>query len=383
MKTVGLYILLFLGFFLLFSSYRQENLQKEIVSQIASLQAYPKNTIKKGNVVYVDIQNKSDKPLILGNENTPPFEITFQNEKITFEDINITPFWPKEIAPNETYRFSLDRWNNQIFSKSGIYTISLLSQSINEEKISTEITIKERGFLGHIWNTLLYRPIYNVLIYVTTTLPDKSLGWGIIILTVLIRIILLIPNQRALESQKKLQKLQPIIQELQKKYADDKVKLSQETMELWKKHKVNPFGSCLPILIQLPILIALYYVIQDGLLYTKTVFLYPPIQNIDIGIIDSNFLGILPLDKPEWIFLPITLMILQYFQLKLANIKRPQIENSDMPDPMKTMVYVMPVMIGVMSATFPAGLSLYWGISTIFGIGQQLLVNREKQTQMG
>ena len=89
-------------------------------------------------------------------------------------------------------------------------------------------------------------------------IPGHNLGWAIILLTLIIKLILLAPNQKALKAQKQMQKIQPQLDALKKKYANDQQKLAAETMEIWKKYKINPMSSCLPMLIQFPILIALF-----------------------------------------------------------------------------------------------------------------------------
>src|SRR5688572_820076 len=116
------------------------------------------------------------------------------------------------------------------------------------------------GFLVNAFNTVLYYPLFNLLVLIYNYLPGHDFGIAIIVLTIIIRFILYPVSVKALNSQKALQKLQPQIQELQKKYKDDKEKQAKETLELYRREKINPFSGLLLALIQLPILIALYNV---------------------------------------------------------------------------------------------------------------------------
>src|SRR3989344_830297 len=121
------------------------------------------------------------------------------------------------------------------------------------------------AFLINIFNVLLYNPLFNSLVLIYNYLPRHDFGLSIIILTIIIKCILYPTSVKALNSQKVIQKIQPQLQELQKKYKNDKEKQTKETLELYRKEKINPFSALFLALIQLPILIALYIVFQNGL----------------------------------------------------------------------------------------------------------------------
>ncbi|MEK9133168.1 MAG: YidC/Oxa1 family membrane protein insertase, partial [Patescibacteria group bacterium] len=214
--------------------------------------------------------------------------------------------------------------------------------------------------------------------------PARDLGFAIIVLTILMRLVLLIPSQRAIVSQRKMQELQPKLEAVKKKYVGNQERIAQETMALWKEHKVNPFGSCLPILVQFPVLIALFYVIQSGINPDNVHYVYDPLKNVDLTNIHTNFLGILELTRVNVFVLPIIIGALQFFQLKLTTWRKKKQDDdkaeqpkSEMETANKMMTYVMPVMIAVFTASVPAGVGLYWGISTAFAIGQQMVANRK------
>ena len=151
-------------------------------------------------------------------------------------------------------------------------------------------------FLKSIISAVLYQPLLNALIFLVWLIPDHNVGWAIIILTVIIRIILLPSSMNATRQQKKMRDLQPEISELQSKYKDDKQKQSQELMKFYKEKKINPLGSCLPLLVQMPILIILYYVFRNGLDTSRFSLLYSFVPQPEY--IKTVFLGI-DLAKPE------------------------------------------------------------------------------------
>lgn len=289
------------------------------------------------------------------------------------------------VNPKEATLINYSGWSPELFDEEGKYRISVPVELNGAEKTFTkEIEITSRSFLRVIWEEVFYKPIFNVLIYILSLLPSHNLGWAVILLTILIKIILLIPNQKALKSQKKMQKIQPQLDALKKKYEKDPQRLAAETMAIWKKHKVSPMGSCLPLLIQFPILIALFYVVKDGLTFINPNLLYEGLKDFNSLDIDPWFLG-LDLTQINFIILPILVGGLQYIQMKLsmgAVLKNQVVSNDAAPNPMvmmnKTMIYFMPVMIAVFTATVPAAVGFYWGTSTLFGIGQQLVVNRSK-----
>ena len=177
-----------------------------------------------------------------------------------------------------------------------------------------------------------------------------------------------------------MQEIQPKISELNEKHKGDKEKIALETMAIYKEHKVNPFGSCLPMLIQLPILIALFYVIQSGLDASHKYLLYPFLSGANLNLINTNFLGILELTKANVYVLPIIVGGLQYLQMRmsLSRNKKKQTEKkkSEMDIANKTMTYTMPLMIAVFTASAPAGVGIYWAFSTLYGIAQQYVVNK-------
>jgi YidC/Oxa1 family membrane protein insertase len=223
-----------------------------------------------------------------------------------------------------------------------------------------------------------------LLIFIASLLPGYNLGLAIIILTLVVKLLLFFPTQHAMEGQRKMQLLQPKLQDIKKQWAGDLQKQNEETMKLWREHRINPFSSCLPILLQFPVLIGLFYVIRDGsVLELSRHLIYPFYAHLDWQF-GHAFLW-WNLTKPDMLFFPAFLVILQFFQMKLsfhfAKKKGKKQEKKEEASPMemqqKMMLYVLPFMIGFFALKFPVAVSLYWGVSTLFAIGQQLIVNRE------
>lgn len=227
-----------------------------------------------------------------------------------------------------------------------------------------------------LFNELLYRPLFNGLIFLYNIIPWHDFGIAIILLTIIIRLILYPLNQKAIKSQKALAVLQPQIKEIQIKFKEDRVKQSQSLMELYKAKGVNPASGCLPILIQLPILFALYQVFWNGLKPETLKNIYSFISRPEI--ISPWFLSLIDLSKTFW---PLAVLagILTFIQSKMMSGKQPSsVQSNNFTSLMnKQMLYFMPLLTVFITWKLPAGLTLYWVVITLFGIGQQYLVMKK------
>ncbi|MDH5596604.1 MAG: YidC/Oxa1 family membrane protein insertase [Candidatus Peregrinibacteria bacterium] len=337
-----------------------------------------------GNDVIVEIQNNRETAVTFPSncpQNPLRVEQYLNGEwgKISGETSGVCEVANITIEPGESYMLSYAPWNADLFNEKGKYRVSLdLSLEEKEKSYTTEVTVGSPGLFRKIGRELFYKPILNTLIFLIAKLPAKDLGWGIILLTILVKLLLLAPNHKALKAQKQMQKVQPQLDALKLKYKDNPQKLAEETMKIWQKHKVNPMSSCLPMLIQFPVLIALFYVVKDGLQHINPELLYASLKNFDPSLINPNFLGMIDLTKVNILMLPITIGLLQFAHMKITLGKAAASQDPKSPMPMmnKTMLYVMPVMITVFTASLPAAVGFYWGTSTLFGIGQQIAVNR-------
>lgn len=236
-----------------------------------------------------------------------------------------------------------------------------------------------------MFHTILYQPLFNLLIWLYNVIPGHDLGFAIIAISLLIRLVLWPLSRVSLRSQKALQDLQPKLEELKQQYKDEKEKLAKAMMELYKNEKVNPMSSCLPLVIQLPILWALYRVLRDGMNTDSLVNLYSFVARPDF--INLNFLGFINLAEPHLVMAVIA-GVLQFVQTKMLMAKRPPkkvrqnsgAKDEDMMAQMnKSMLYFMPVMTVVIGASLPGGLTLYWIIMNVFAIIQQALTFKKKK----
>lgn len=250
--------------------------------------------------------------------------------------------------------------------------------------------------MGFLFNEFIYRPIYNLLVLTYNIIPFYDFGIAIIVVTLIIKFLLLPLSKKQIESQKKMQELQPKIKEIQEKYKKDKEKQSQALMEFYKKNKANPFSGCLPTIFQLVFLIAIYRVlfnISQGGLVVDGGILYSFVK--DPGQINQFFLGIVDLSKTlnlgqlAFSSVPHILLILmaalsQYYQTKMLMAAKPgasvsKKDNQDFSQIMtQQMLYLGPLLTLFIGIKFPAGLALYWLVSTVFAIIQQRFLMAEK-----
>ncbi|MFA5124821.1 MAG: YidC/Oxa1 family membrane protein insertase [Patescibacteria group bacterium] len=232
----------------------------------------------------------------------------------------------------------------------------------------------------NIFNLICYQPLLNLLVFVYNTIPGHDIGLVIIILTLLIKLALYLPSRSTIKAQQSLQELQPKIDEMKEKYKDDKERQAKEMMNLYKEHKINPLSSCLPLLIQLPFLIAIYQVFNTGLRNGSLSLLYPFITNP--GHINSLAFGFLDMAKPQWI-LAVLAGAAQYWQASMMIAKRPVIKNKDSKDEdmsaimSRQMTVMMPLMTIVIGWSLPSGLVFYWLLLTVFTSLQQLITKKK------
>lgn len=264
----------------------------------------------------------------------------------------------------------------------------------------------------NFWNQVFIWPIANVLIafyrlfeYLHIPWP---LGWAIILMTVVARAILYPLMNAQMKSAKKMADLKPHLDTLTAKHKDDKKALQQAQLELYKEHGVNPAAGCLPLLVQMPILIALYnvfYAVLNSADLAKviseinTIVYFPWLK---LTTIDLTFLGTdLSLKPSQWqthgwwmLSIPLITGGLQWYQQKLmmpATVKAPEnkpsvaIEKKDekpatdqAAEMQKQMAIISPLMFGFFALQFPLGLALYWNVFGVFGIMQQLAINKQK-----
>ncbi len=234
--------------------------------------------------------------------------------------------------------------------------------------------------MGEFFRTILIEPIFNLLIFLYGVIPGADIGFAIIALTILIKVALWPLMSKSLRSQKALQTLQPKIEELKEEHGEDREELAKAMMELYQKEQVNPLSSCLPVLIQLPILIALYRVLLGGFGAETLDMLYGFVPNP--GSINHVFLGAIDLSQVS-IYLAVLAGYFQFMQTRMLISKRPpkQVagkggakDETMLASMNKSMLMFMPVITIVIGASLPAGLTLYWVTVNIVSILQQQFV---------
>lgn len=233
-----------------------------------------------------------------------------------------------------------------------------------------------------LYNTILYQPIFNLLIFFYNIFPGHDIGLAILALTLLVKLILLPFGAKTLKSQKALQDLQPKLSELKAKYANEKEKLASETMKLYKEQHVNPLSSCLPLLIQFPFLIAVYQAFRMGLTSQNMDMLYSFVANP--GQINATAFGLVNMATPNLI-LAVLSGLAQYVQTKmLATPKIPSTPGAKdeqmMASMNKSMQYFMPLLTIVIGMQLPGGLTFYWFIMTLLTIAQQKFLFKPTKT---
>jgi YidC/Oxa1 family membrane protein insertase len=232
------------------------------------------------------------------------------------------------------------------------------------------------NFFKDLFFTLLYQPLFNILFFLAWLIPGHSIGWAIIALTIIIRLILVPSTNKMLEHQRVMKVLQPKVEALKAQHGDDKAAHSAALMALYAEEKVSPFGGCVASLIQLPILWVLYQVFTDGLTGDPGAILYKFIPEFTVN---THWFG-LDLTRPEPWVLPIIVGILQFIQVKQTTGMTQSTGDKKGDDfaqmLSRNMTFVVPIIAWSVARNFPAALALYYATFSLFLIIQQYLYFR-------
>ncbi|XOT96135.1 membrane protein insertase YidC, partial [Alcaligenes pakistanensis] len=207
------------------------------------------------------------------------------------------------------------------------------------------------------WLTIISKPLFKLLTWLHSLLGNW--GWSIVALTVLIKLVFFPLSAASYRSMAKMKQFAPRMQALREKFGDDKAKLNAAMMEMYRSEKINPLGGCLPMLVQIPVFIALYWVLLGSVEMRGAPWI---LWIHDLAVRDP------------WMILPAIMMGTMFLQIKL---------NPTPPDPMQAKVMMlMPLVFGGMMFFFPAGLVLYWCVNNILSIAQQryIMVQIEKKS---
>lgn len=235
-------------------------------------------------------------------------------------------------------------------------------------------------FIINFFYIVLYQPLFNLLVFLYNYTPGHDFGLTIIFLTIIIRLAIFPLSVKVVNSQRNLQKLQPKLQEIQKKYKSDKQKQGLETLNLYRSEKVNPFSGVLLAFIQLPILICLYRVFLGGLNPKELSNLYSFVANP--GQIQYVFLHLIDLSKPNLVF-AFFAGLTQFFQTKMLlpkDMSGNKKAQGDVAQAMqKQMTYILPIFTVLILTRLPAALGLYWIASGVFSVVQQYFILKKSK----
>ena len=240
--------------------------------------------------------------------------------------------------------------------------------------------------LANIWDTVLYEPLLNALAFLVSVIPGGDVGIAVIVLTILVKLILFPLSQKSIESQAEMSILTPELNKIKASGAS-KEEQAKQTFELYKKHKVNPFSGCLLVLIQIPIIFALYFVFYKGINFQSDAlysFIRIP-ENINM-----TFLGIIDIAGKSLI-LAVLAGVSQYLQAHFmpkpvpapsAAGSAPSFAESFTKSMHMQMKYIFPFIVAYIAYSISGAVALYWITSNLFMVGQQIYVKKEKSFKM-
>lgn len=233
--------------------------------------------------------------------------------------------------------------------------------------------------MSTLFHEILYRPLLNILIFLYQHFSFNDLGVAIIILTIIIRLVLFPLFYKGAKDQAILQRLAPKIKGIQKDHKNNREEQARALLELYRQHRVNPFSGFLLILIQLPILIALYQVFLKGISVNSFNELYYFVsQPTSLNLF---FLGLFDLTKRSG-FLAVFAALIQYAQGKLSLVKNSKIPPGELSPAEKIsrqMVYLGPVLtiVFLYFLNLPSAIALYWLTTSAFSVIQQIIINKQ------
>lgn len=228
----------------------------------------------------------------------------------------------------------------------------------------------QNGDVGRLvqWIVNFITGIINGLYQLTVTIGFPSYALAIIMISIVIKLVLYPLTVKQMKSTQGMQEVQPKMAEIQKKYKNNPEKMNQEVMKLYQEYEINPMAGCLPLLIQLPILYGLFTALRQF-----------PYTNVE----HAGFLWISNISNSDPLYiLPVIVGVTMFLQQKFMMPQTNSGGNEQMNQMMKTMLYVMPVMIGFMSLSFPAGLCIYWACFSVLSIIQQYFLNKARKKEM-
>ncbi len=237
--------------------------------------------------------------------------------------------------------------------------------------------------MSAIFYTIFYEPLLNGLVWLVGILPYHDIGFAVIILTLIVRVMIFPFTHRSVVNQTKMKQLEPKMKEIKEKYKKDSQEQAKKIMDLYKEHGINPFSGFITLLIQIPVIFALYKVFAAGISFDAS-HLYSFISAPEY--INVKFLGIFDMTQKSYVLAMMT-GITPFFQLKMAIPPVKKSDNSSnksfKDDLMRSMSlqmkYVMPILIIFIALRFSSAVSLYWTTMNIFAIVHEASVRRKAE----
>ena len=231
------------------------------------------------------------------------------------------------------------------------------------------------NFFSILYHAVIARPLLNALVAVYLFLPYHDLGLAIVVLTLIVRLVLHPFIAQTVRSQHAMAAIQPQLRKIQERFKDDREALARETMALYRAEGIHPLSGCLPLLIQLPLLIGLYQLFWKGLVVTDRSLLYSFLPPFDV--FDPVAFGLFDLTKPN-VILAIVAGASQFLQSYFTpQPQAPPSRSGDFATIMQWQTrYIFPVMIAAISWSLPSALAFYWTVFNLLAILQQRLIER-------
>ncbi len=233
--------------------------------------------------------------------------------------------------------------------------------------------------ISHIFNLVFYQPLYNGLILLMDLIPWADAGVCVVIFTILVKLALFPISQKATITQLKLKALERDLAELKEKHKDDKEAYTRATLAFYKEKDVNPFSTFFLTLIQIPIILSLYYIFYSGgLPVVDKAILY---SFVKVPEVVMHFLGFIDITHGS-IYLAVLVAVSQYFQIKFSMPdQKPHTPGTSMKDDFAKVLnlqmrYFLPAFVGVIAYNISGAVSLYWITSNLFAIGQEIYVRK-------
>jgi YidC/Oxa1 family membrane protein insertase len=236
--------------------------------------------------------------------------------------------------------------------------------------------------MSYIFHLFFYNPLYNGLIIFLSYLPHPDVGLAVILFTVFIKLILFPLSKQAVRTQMEIKEIEPELAKVREKFKENKEQQARETMSIYKKRGINPFSSFFLVLIQVPIIFALYFIfLKGGLPSIDTSLLYGFVNNLSLHTLPNmHFLGLFDVSKPQ-IILGALAGISQFIQVQFSIPPVKKVDNPNFKDDLARsmniqMRYILPVFIFLISLKLSGAVTLYWITGNIFTIAQEMYMRK-------